>query len=123
MAGPQYQLGNLIWIVDANQYQIGGKTKDLMSLDPLPEKLASFGWTVYEIGDGNDMEQILEVLDQMPEPDSQTRRKPIAIVSNTLKGIGLRPAIVGGGCHISTVPNEQILEETFASIENLRKER
>lgn len=43
------------------------------------------------------MAQVLAALDKLPKPDSQTRRRPIAIISNTLKGIGMIPGVCGHG--------------------------
>lgn len=88
MTGAQYGLGNLVLIVDKNQFQIGGTTTEIKSLEPLDKRLEFFGWDVINIENGNDMAQVLAALDKLPKPDSQTRRRPIAIISNTLKGIG-----------------------------------
>ena len=124
MTGAHYGLGNLILIVDKNQFQIGGTTDEVMRLDPLDKKLDAFGWDVISIENGNDMEQVLEALDKLPKPDSQTRRRPIAIISNTLKGIGMIPGLAGtAGCHISVMDPPELMEQTFKSIEALRKER
>lgn len=57
----------------------------------MDKRLESFGWDVINIENGNDMAQVLAALDKLPKPDSQTRRRPIAIISNTLKGIGMIP--------------------------------
>ena len=124
MTGAQYGLGNLVLIVDKNQFQIGGTTTEIKSLEPLDKRLESFGWDVINIENGNDMAQVLAALDKLPKPDSQTRRRPIAIISNTLKGIGMIPGVAGtAGSHIFMVPNEDIERAMFQSIEALRKEQ
>ena len=41
MTGAQYGLGNLVLIVDKNQFQIGGTTTEIKSLEPLDKRLAS----------------------------------------------------------------------------------
>lgn len=46
MTGAQYGLGNLVLIVDKNQFQIGGTTTEIKSLEPLDKRLESFGWDV-----------------------------------------------------------------------------
>ena len=124
MTGAQYGLGNLVLIVDKNQFQIGGTTTEIKSLEPLDKRLESFGWDVINIENGNDMAQVLAALDKLPKPDSQTRRRPIAIISNTLKGIGMIPGVAGtAGSHIFMVPNEDMERAMFQSIEALRKEQ
>ncbi len=124
MTGAQYGLGNLVLIVDKNQFQIGGTTTEIESFEPLDKRLESFGWDVINIENGNDMAQVLAALDKLPKPDSQTRRRPIAIISNTLKGIGMIPGVAGtAGSHIFMVPNEDMERAMFQSIEALRKEQ
>ena len=124
MTGAQYGLGNLVLIVDKNQFQIGGTTTEIKSLEPLDKRRESVGWDVINIENGNDMAQVLAALDKLPKPDSQTRRRPIAIISNTLKGIGMIPGVAGtAGSHIFMVPNEDMERAMFQSIEALRKEQ
>lgn len=124
MSAAHYGLGNFILICDKNKYQIGGSTTDVMSLEPFDKKLEAFGFDVITIEDGNDMLQVLEALDSLPKPDSQNRRKPIAIISKTIKGIGMMEGFADSEqSHLSMVPNEFMIEMTFASIEALRKER
>ena len=84
MAAGHYQLGNIVMITDKNQIEATGWTKDIMNIDPLDKKLEAFGWDVISI-DGHNMEEILKTLHSLPASDSQIRRKPIAIISNTRK--------------------------------------
>jgi transketolase len=79
------RLDNLIAILDRNRLQIEGFTKDVMNLDPLEDKWKAFGWTVLELEDGNDIKQILNVLDKAVERQG----KPKIIIANTIKGKGV----------------------------------
>jgi transketolase len=79
------RLDNLIAILDRNRLQIEGFTKDVMNLDPLEDKWKAFGWTVLELEDGNDIKQILNVLDKTVERQG----KPKIIIANTIKGKGV----------------------------------
>ena len=74
-------LTNLTLIVDANGMQGMGTVSEVLNLEPLPFKLASFGWAVREI-DGHDHEAIREVL-------AVREAKPLAIVARTAKGKGV----------------------------------
>ena len=79
------RLDNLIAILDRNRLQIEGFTEDVMALGPLEDKWKAFGWTVLELEDGNDIKQILNVLDKAVE----RKGKPKIIIANTIKGKGV----------------------------------
>jgi len=81
---PHHALENLVAIIDYNKIQSFGRVKDVLDLDPLGEKWASFGWNVREI-DGHDTRQIEQALSAKP-----TRAgKPTCIVAHTVKGKGV----------------------------------
>lgn len=84
MAAPKFKLDNLVWIVDHNQVQQEGLTKNQMDLSPLKEKLLSFNWDVQEI-DGHSHKEIRSAL----EAARKAEGKPHAIISRTLKGKGV----------------------------------
>jgi transketolase len=84
MAASHYKLDNLVAFIDRNRLQITGSTEDVMSLEPFGEKWRAFGWEVVEV-DGNDIEQLVEVLEGAPK----TAGKPTLIVANTVKGKGI----------------------------------
>lgn len=84
MAAAHHQLDNLVAILDKNQVQETGKTKEVMNIDPAPEKWRAFGFEVFEI-DGHDMNQIIGALDKA----DKVKGKPVMIVANTIKGKGV----------------------------------
>ena len=84
MAGAQLGLDGLVAIVDSNKLESLGRVVDILSIEPLGERLRNFGWAVREI-DGHDMGQIVDTLESVPfEP-----RKPSAVVAHTVKGKGV----------------------------------
>jgi transketolase len=83
MSAAHHRLDNLVAIIDRNRYQTG-PTEKMMSLEPLAEKWAAFGWSVRVI-DGHDMPQIVETLDDLPFEAG----RPSAIVAETVKGKGV----------------------------------
>jgi transketolase len=83
-AAGHHKLDNLNVFVDANGLQISGRTEDIMDMEPISEKFNSFGW-VTETIDGNDMGQVVNVLDVLP----LKKGKPSAIIMHTVKGKGL----------------------------------
>ena len=83
-AAGKFWLDNLVVFVDNNGLQIIGKVTDVMNMEDIQEKFRAFGWAVTEI-DGNDMEQIVEVLDGLP----LEKGKPNMILCHTVKAKGL----------------------------------
>ena len=84
MAGPQFKLDNLVAIIDSNKLESLDLVKNILSIEPLGERLRNFGWNVHEV-DGHDIAQLLGVLRAAP----QEHGKPTAIVAHTVKGRGV----------------------------------
>ena len=80
-----HNLNNTIAIVDKNKIQSFGRTKDIINLDPLGEKWASFGWKVYEI-DGHNHKKLKETFLKA----RKSKTKPVVVICNTIKGKGLK---------------------------------
>ena len=78
------KLNNLCALVDYNRSQVDGKSDDILSLDPLPDKLRACRWAVREI-DGHDLAQIIDAL----EWARAVTDAPAAIVAHTIKGHGV----------------------------------
>lgn len=84
MAAPKFGLDDLVAIVDHNGGQIDGQVRDVMDLEPLGDKLASFNWDVQTI-DGHDYAAIEAALDKAQKSGG----KPHAIIAKTIKGKGV----------------------------------
>lgn len=78
------QLNNLTVLIDRNNIQIDGPTEEIMPLDPLKEKIASFNWQVLSI-DGHDHGAIKLACEEA----AQETNKPTAIICNTIPGKGV----------------------------------
>lgn len=85
MAAAHYKLDNLICIVDRNGVQIDGTTSDVMELEPLSLKWASFGWQVFHT-DGNNIEHLLQTFSEV----NSVIYKPKVIIANTFMGKGVK---------------------------------
>ena len=81
---PQHDLDNLIVIIDHNQIQSFGATKDIIDLSSIQKKFSSFRWSTLEI-DGHNLLDIYEALSLLPLEVG----KPNLIVANTIKGKGV----------------------------------
>jgi transketolase len=87
MTAAKYHVANLTAILDRNQFQQTGPTREVMpALDPVAAKWEAFGWQVQEI-DGHDVEQVLAAFGQA----RQVAGQPQLIIAHTLKGKGLSP--------------------------------
>lgn len=104
-------LDNLCVILDKNNMQALGDTKDILCLDPMPEKLKAFQWNVIDI-DGHDIQQILDAFNNF----KRTEDKPTIIIANTIKGKGVSYMEHNLKFHYSA-PNE---EEYKLAMEELR---
>jgi len=83
MAAAHYKADRLRLLVDNNRLQIEGKVAEVMSVYPLEEKFAAFGWKTLTI-DGHDVEAIAGALEEA----DQVRGQPTAIIAHTVKGKG-----------------------------------
>jgi len=84
MFATKNRLNNLTWIIDRNNIQIDGYTEDIMPLEPLRDKLESFGWYVIEI-DGHNFEEIIGALNMA----KAIFERPTAIITHTIPGYGV----------------------------------
>jgi len=89
MSAAHYRLDNLIAVVDYNKVMAKGKVADLMAVEPLRDKFASFGWTALEI-DGHDPAGILAAFHRARYLEMHGR--PVAIIAHTVKGRGVPEA-------------------------------
>ncbi|MEK6692856.1 MAG: transketolase [Nitrospirota bacterium] len=84
MTAAHYHLDNLCAIIDNNGLQIDGPVKEVMRIDPLPQKWGAFGWHIIEI-DGHNMEEIVNAMDEA----ETIKGKPAVIIAHTTKGKGV----------------------------------
>jgi transketolase len=101
------KVDNLISTVDYNLKQIDGSTDDVMPLGNLRAKFEAFGWTVLEIEDGNDIEQVIAGLEKAK---AQTGKgKPVCILMHTEMGHGV-DFMMGTHAWHGKAPNDEQLE-------------
>ena len=75
-----HRLDNLTVLIDYNRSQVDGRSDDILSLEPLRDKLTACNWTVREI-DGRAMCEIVEALAWARDAGG-----PTAIIAHTVKG-------------------------------------
>jgi transketolase len=108
------RVDNLIATVDYNGQQIDGPTSKVLSLGNLKTKFEAFDWKVLEVENGNDMEEILKVLD---EAKSLTGKgQPICILLKTEMGYGV-DYMMGTHAWHGKAPNDEQLEKALDQLE------
>ena len=81
----KYKLDNLIVFVDWNNLQLDGTCDEIMPLIDIGKQFEAFGFEVVNC-DGNDMEQLVQVMDQLL---ASKNGLPKCIVGKTVKGKGV----------------------------------
>lgn len=100
MFAHQYKLDNLCMIIDSNGLQIDGPCSEVMSAEPIDEKVKAFGFEVVVI-EGNDFDELEKAFDAFHKSD-----KPFAIIMKTVKGKGVSYMENQVGWH-GKAPNEE----------------
>lgn len=115
MFAKQYNLDNLCVIIDSNGLQIDGPCSEVMSAEPIDEKLKAFGFD-YTVIDGNDFDAIEGAFDMFHKSD-----KPFAIIMKTIKGKGVSYMENQVGWH-GKAPNEEEYNIAMAELGAVLKE-
>ena len=110
MSAAHYKLDNLTVIVDNNGLQIDGPNDQVMSLGDLAGKLRSFGFEVFELPDGHDLDAIEAAL------SAPVVGKPKAILAHTVKGKGVSFMENQVGWH-GKAPNEEQRQQALKELE------
>jgi len=84
MAASHFACDNLCAMLDYNGFQIDGKVKEIMNLEPLAAKWQAFGWNTIEI-DGHNMQEILSAYAKA----KTVKLRPSIIIARTIKGKGV----------------------------------
>ena len=100
MFAHQYKLDHLCIIIDCNGLQIDGPCSEVMSAEPIDEKVKAFGFDVITI-DGNDFDDLEKAFDAFHKSN-----KPFAIIMKTVKGKGVSYMENQVGWH-GKAPNEE----------------
>jgi transketolase len=113
-AASHHGLDNLLAIIDRNGLQIGGRTTDVMSYEPLNERWRSFGWSVREV-DGHNLKSLVEAMSAIPFEEG----KPSLIIADTIKSKGFSFAEDKANYHYWKATTEEIeqAEKDLAEIE------
>lgn len=84
MFASHYKLSNLCAIIDRNGLQIDGKCSEVMSSEPLEDKMRAFGFNVVVI-DAHNFDEIESGFNKA----RAEKEKPTVIIANSVKGKGV----------------------------------
>jgi transketolase len=84
MAAAQFELGNLVLVIDLDGHQADGEIEEIIGLVPLAEKMRDFNWHVLEV-DGNDVEELVDAFNR----SRSLHGAPAVILSCTVHGHGV----------------------------------
>ena len=113
-AAAKYKLNNLINIIDRNNIQISGYTKDVWPLESLKEKYLTFNWKVIEIN-GHDFKQIISAVQK-----AKKMKGPVCIIAYTIPGKGVSFMEHDYGWHGKT-PKKEELESALLELKEERR--
>ena len=112
MTASKHKLSNLTLIIDYNKIQSYGYTKDVLDMEPLKEKLTSFGFACKEV-DGHNVEKLKKIFKKLPF----NSKKPSAIICHTIKGKGITYAEGKPEWHHKSKLTNQDIEKMYESID------
>jgi transketolase len=98
MAAAHHRLDNLILLVDNNGIQADGATADVLGVEPVTDKLASFGFAAERV-DPHDVEALLDALRRRPD-------KPLGLVLQTIPGQGVPSFVTSQKVHYIRAADE-----------------
>ena len=110
MLAPAQDLDNLAVIVDANQWQATGRSKNITGISSLKGKFEAFGWSSCDI-DGHDVNALAEVLQKVPDGSG----KPVAVIAHTIKGKGVSFMEDDNNWHYR-IPNAEEVKKAYKEL-------
>ncbi len=81
-----YHVSNLIALVDINRLGQNGQTMFGWKIDEYQRRFESFGWQVYKLTDGHNLDEIKKIFQKI---ETDKNNKPEVILAKTVKGKGV----------------------------------
>lgn len=106
----QHKLNNLLLVVDYNKYESLDHIDNILSIEPLTDKLKSFGFDVHEIN-GNKLAEVENFFSSF----NFKSVKPVALIGNTVKGFGTTFTAAETKWHYRS-PNSEELKKAFEEL-------
>lgn len=81
-------LGSLLAIVDANGVSVDGTVGEVLSMEPIHDKWAAFGWHAERI-DGHDLRALRDAYERFDTRRAAPGAPPTALIADTIAGRGV----------------------------------
>jgi transketolase len=101
-AASHFDLGHLVILLDRNGLSIDGHTEEVMAIEPVHDRFASFGWDVQRV-DGHDLSAVTGAFANLKDG---TTGRPQAIVFDTIKGRGVKRMEMSLDWHVGNLVGE-----------------
>ena len=111
-------IDNLICTIDNNKKQIDGELEDVLDMGDIGEKFKAFGWTVVNINNGNDINDIEDGLNEAKK--FCFKGKPVVIIMHTEMGNGVDFMMGTHKWHGVAPSDEQLNEALIQNPETLK---
>ena len=105
------KVDNLICTIDYNQKQIDGALDDVLPMGNIKDKFEAFGWRVLETKEGNNINNMISVLNEAKSLCGNGT--PICIIMHTEMGNGV-DFMMGTHKWHGVAPNDEQLAEALA---------
>ena len=122
-----YKLSNCIVFIDRNHCMIDGPTEEVMSLEPLADKMTAFGFNTIVV-DGNNIGELCDAIDGAIERAKEPGQ-PTCILMDTAKGAGIKDIAGDYHCHYMAIDdptfekyNKELEEDYKARVARAEKE-
>ncbi|MFC1489375.1 transketolase [Thermodesulfobacteriota bacterium] len=104
MFAAHHNLSNLTLIIDNNKICMLDYCENIVSLEPMEEKLKIFGWQPTTV-DGHNIQELYNVFSSIKANNSD---KPQVIIANTIKGKGVPKLENDSLCHIKALSGKEV---------------
>ena len=111
-------IDNLICTIDNNKKQIDGELEDVLDMGDIGEKFRAFGWTVVNINNGNDINDVENGLNEAKK--FCFNGKPVVIIMHTEMGNGVDFMMGTHKWHGVAPSDEQLNEALIQNPETLK---
>lgn len=111
LSAGKHHLDSLTVLVDANQLQSYGLTRDVQDMEPFVDKWRAFGFAAAEV-DGHDVGALRTILGQLPLEDG----RPSALICRTVKGRGIPRCELEPTWHHSSRLAPNVIEGLLADL-------
>ncbi len=105
MFAAHHRLGNLSVVIDCNKLCMLGRCQDIVTLEPLEQRLSAFGWETRRV-DGHSLPGLHAEFSTIKERAQDG--PPLALIADTIKGKGVPCLENDPLCHIRTLTQEEV---------------